>query len=352
MNKAVWIVLLFFLFLSPLFSKESYEFKRIEQWKHKTVTGSDFYSFINPQNQLVMFFRLIGHKLISANKIVDFAPRGFGPDEMEFFYTVFDYRGDLAALERPNKIKIYSLKDGTYHWKKSLWLKRTPTFHRVKDGIFYQNKFFFTGMEGIVDHPEKSLSNCDRYSFLKIYDEQGNSLKQLIQKKELKPTFIMDMKFHVVGYHSDRVFFMAENELILHVISTTSLEEIKVIPLEIPSFYKKMPPNFYAPAKKGGSTMTQIDLENWDMGYSSIQEVAVDGKYVVVSIRTANTKMKKFALLFYNADTYKLENTIFSDDYLLDIKDGKYYCFANGNPSLDDNTDDCIINIYSFRKKK
>jgi hypothetical protein len=96
-----------------------------------------------------------------------------------------------------------------------------------------------------------------------------------------------------------------------------------------------------------------IDVETWATGYSSITEAAVDGNWLVVQVRTCSTKEKKFALLFYNVENnFKLEKTVFTDDFLLDVKDGKYYCFANGDPGRDDDTDQCIINIYAWEKTK
>jgi hypothetical protein len=145
---------------------------------------------------------------------------------------------------------------------------------------------------------------------------------------------------------------MIENELKVYVVSTKTLEIIKEVQLEIPPFYKKMPESFYAWKEYKDRSELPLDIEKWDMGYSSIQGIAVDGNYLVVQIRTPVEKMKKFALLFYNAETFKLERTVFLDDYLLDVKDGKYYCYANGNPGRDENTDECIINIYSFEEKK
>jgi hypothetical protein len=84
---------------------------------------------------------------------------------------------------------------------------------------------------------------------------------------------------------------------------------------------------------------------------SSITEAAVDGNWLVVQVRTCSAKEKKFALLLYNVENnFKLEKNVFTDDFLLDVKDGKYYCFANGDPGRDDDTDQCIINIYSWEK--
>ncbi|MCP5105385.1 MAG: hypothetical protein GY950_18495 [bacterium] len=161
------------------------------------------------------------------------------------------------------------------------------------------------------------------------------------------------MSYFVIGYKTETVFVLIENELKVHIVSSKSLEVLKTVKLEVPAFYKKMPETFYAWKRYGnGNNNFARDLEKWDMGYSSMQKAVVQNGRLVVQVRTANPKMKKFALLFYNADTFKLEKTVFLNDFLLGAKDGKFYCFANGNPGRDEDTDDCIINIYSFRGKK
>jgi hypothetical protein len=353
MKKSLLLFGVLLLLLSPLFSQSSGAFKQIDQWKHEGVFGINAFSFIDAQNRLVAGFAKSGNKIISRDKIIDFAPRGEGPDDITYYYTVFLYKGDLGFLERPEKIKIFTQKGETYIGKESKWLKRGPYYHRIKNGIFYDNKFFFVGMEGIPPENEPRNYNYPEYYYLKVYSDNGDALKQLIRKKVTPPSLFIYMESHVTGHHTDRVFVMVENELKVYVVSTKTLEIVKEVPLEIPPFYKKMPESFYAWKEyKNMISELPIDVEKWNTGYSSIQKIAVDGNYLVVQIRTPVEKMKKFALLFYHAETFKLERTVFLDDLLLDVKGGKYYCFANGNPGRDENTDECIINIYSFEEKK
>jgi hypothetical protein len=88
------------------------------------------------------------------------------------------------------------------------------------------------------------------------------------------------------------------------------------------------------------------------MGYSRINYVLVSGKSLVLQIRTCNDKMKKFALLFYNAETFKLENTVFTSDLLLGAKDGKFYFAAGGDPGRDHENDELVINICTLEYGK
>ncbi len=219
----------------------------------------------------------------------------------------------------------------------------------IKEGIFFDNKFFLTGYE-----PLEQTKNEEKVSYLKVYDDNGQPLKQLIRKTYTAPHRFNEIKYHIIGYKTDRVIFLPANKLKVTIVSAKKLEIIKEVDLEIPGFYKKMPEDFYIFKRYDNPKDNfRLDIETWATGYSSITEAAVDGNYLVVQVRTCSEKEKKFALLFYNAENnFKLEKTVFTDDFLLDIKDGKYYCFANGNPGRDDDTDNCIINIYAWEKAK
>ncbi len=325
------------------------DFKRVDQWKHDELCLHHFYSLIDPDNQVVGAFYKNPNLLISREKIVKFAGYGQSPNELTNLLGMFFYRGDLAMVEMPKKIKIFTKKNGTYAWKETKWLKMGKMPQIVKDGIFFDNKIFLAGLTFLESTKNENEINT---SFIKVYDEKGTLLKDLVHKTFKGPNRFYLMKYYVIGYKTDRVFFLAENELKVTLISAKTLEPVKEVNLEIPSFYKKMPDDFYSWNKeKQQNENFNLVLENYAMGYSGINNSLVEGKYLVVQMRTCNPKLKKFALLFYNADSFKLEETIFIDDFLLGAKDGKYYFFANGDPSRDENTYECIINIYSFGKK-
>jgi len=324
------------------------ELKRIDQWRHEGAFGFDFFSIINQNNHIVAGFALTGCRIISPDKITSFGPRGQGPSDLEGFKTAFLFNGDLAVVERPDKMKVLSLKNGTYVWKETKWLKRGPGMHQIKDGIFFDNKFYIAGWEKIYLDDRNSFE----YSLLKVYDTKGSPIKQLIREKYTKPNQFYLIKNFVVGCQSDRVLSMSANKLTLYVISSKQLKVVKQVDLEAPSFYKQMPDTFYIWKKYGETRSFTKDYEEWEMGYSSIQEIVVSGNQFVIQIRTADEEKKKFALLFYDLDSFKLVDTIFIDDFLLDEKDGKFYCFANGNPGLDEDTDECVINIYNVVEKK
>lgn len=335
------------LVLFTVFLQGADQFKRIDQWKHDEIFGYDFFSFVDKDNHVVGGFRRIGCRIVTPDKIIKFAPRGQGPSDLSTFSTAFPYKnGDIAIVELPMKTKIFTKKNSTYVWKETKWLKQGPSVQIIKDGVFSNGKFFLTGMSRFVQ--------CDSgyvVVLLKVFDESGKPLKQLIKREYSGTQQFNLMKYHISILSPEKVVWLPENELKLTVISSDKLEIVNEADLEIPSFYKPMPKEFYI-FKKYDDPKDNfgLDVETWATGYSSITEVAVDGKFLVVQVRTCSDKLKKFALLFYNAENnFKLERTVFTDDFLLDVKNGKYYCFANGNPGRDDDTDECIINIYSWK---
>jgi len=346
---SIWIVCQSLMFSAFLPGAE--EFKRIDHWAHDETFGRDFFSFIDSDNHVVGGFYMIGCRMITPEKIVKFAPRGEGPGDLITFSAAFPYKdkGDIIIFEMPGRAKIFTKKNGTYAWKETRWFKLGKYAHKIKEGIFFDNKFFLTGEEQI-----EYKNNKQYVSLLKVYDDNGQPLKQLIRKTFTTPNRFYEMQYHIAGYKTDRVFFLQANTLNVKIVSTKNLEIIKEVDLEVPGFYKKMPEDFYVFKKYNNPKSNFLmDLETWATGYSSITEAAVDGNWLVVQVRTCSTKEKKFALLFYNIEkSFKLEKTVFTDDFLLDVKDGKYYCFANGDPGRDDDTDQCIINIYAWQTTK
>ena len=159
------------------------------------------------------------------------------------------------------------------------------------------------------------------------------------------------MDYHL-AVHNSRIFLIVENELKVYEISPDKVAVIKETNLESPPFYKKMPGDFYS-FKKYNSPGRELsrDINYWRTSYSRITNIAVEDGYLVLQIRAFEDETKKFAMLFYNADTFKLEKTVFIDDYFIGAQDGKYYFFAHGNPGRDEDVDDLIINIYSMKEK-
>lgn len=324
----------------------------IDRWKHpREIFDWMGASKVDKDGHVVGIFLKTPISLISKEKVTHIIPFGQGPSDMAGCYTFFNYGEDLAFVERSFKIKIFTKKNGTYVWKETIWLKKGSAGHSPKNGVFFDNKIFLTGFTEPYQQKTKKESEA---TLVRVYNTKGILLKDLIKTKSVTGSRLYEMIFHIVPYKNDRLFFLPSNRLKVSVISAKSLEVVKEVPLQIPTFYKKMPEHFYFRESYANPKYDFArDLEDWATGYSRITTCGVDKNYLVVQIRTCSEKMKKFALLFYNAETFKLENTVYTDDFLLDIKDGKYYCFENGEAGLDEEAcENLNINIYKLGQQK
>jgi hypothetical protein len=338
------IVMLFVVCGRGLFGENS--FQKVEQWKFDTEPfGRRFVTIIDSDHHLIGGFFKSPMRVISPKTIVKFGHYGKGPSDLTDAQAIFLYKGDLAVVERPDKVKVFSKKDGNYKWKETKWFKRGSGPNKIRDVVFFKNKFFFAGYEAIAKDMKFGES-----AYLKVYDQDGNILKRLIRRKGNDGKRLWEMRYYVEAYADDTILFLSESELKVTVVSAKKVEVLKEVTLEIPSFYKKIPENFYAFSPKNRSIDLKLELEKWALGYSAITETAVHNGKLILQVRTCSEKLKKFALLVYNIKDWKLEQTIFIDDFFLGARDGKFYFFAHGNPGRDENTDNSIINIYSFDK--
>jgi hypothetical protein len=352
MKQFLFTILFFALTLSlPLLGLDN--FQLVEQWNHgdREPLTTLYGPFIDKDGHVVASFGKIGFRLISKDKVTSFAPMGQGPSDIYLCVGECRYKDDIAIMELSQKVKIFTKKDNTYKWKETKWLKRAYYQQITRDVLFYKDKWFIAGEKPMDSNKGKSGIETD-HIFVKVYDSSGKPLARLIKKVYKKRKRHNHMDFYVVPYKSS-VFFLAENELKVYEICTDRLKVVKKTNLEVPSFYKKMPEDFYIFKRYDDDPRGfRRDYEYWKVSYSRITKVVVENGYLVLQIRTFGEKQKKFALLFYNADTLKLEKTIPIDDYFMGARDGKYYFFANGNPGRDEDAEECIINIYAFKQVK
>ena len=339
--------LLFILFL--LFSMlEAKEFKQIQQWKHGDQEFYDgiTYATVDKDNHLVVGFGgRVGWRVITPTHIKSFGPTGQGPSDLYMVMAMCPFNDDLAFIQMGYSIKIFTKKNGNYEWKETRWLKRDYYPHIVRDALFLDNKWFLAGLNFLDIKGEKNHVNL-----LKVFNSDCKPAANLLEEWHDKTKNYGNMSFYIVS-HNNSVFILSENNLKAYEISINQLKLIKEWQLEAPSFYKKMPDDFYDLGKMGEDNQTfGNNIFKWRTGYSRITKVTLEEGYLVLQLRTCNPSLKKFALLFYNVETMKLEHTIFIDDYFLASRDGKYYFYANGVPDEDEDTDNCTINIYAFTK--
>jgi hypothetical protein len=343
----IYVMLIFLLALNSILPATS-SFKRVDQWKHDIdPLGFINRSIIDADGDVVISAFGPCRYVLSPKRSEPYGKFGQGPSDLTTLWAIFPYQDNMAFVEQSDKVKIFSKKDGTYVWKETVWLKRSRYFQMIRYGIFSHHKWFLAGVEDL-DYGSKVF----KVAHMRILDEKGNFIKHLVKINYPDYKRCEDFKYFLLP-HRERIFYMMENRLEVKVISPVELTVVEEIPLKAPDFYKKMPDDFFLNKKEHHNFQKLArDLEYWKTSYSAITRAAVEGSHLVVQLRTCTDKLKKFALLFYDIDhNFKLARTVFIDDLFLGSKDGKYYFFANGNPGWDEDTDDCIINIYRFEEK-
>lgn len=326
------------------------EFKQIDRWNHgdQEIYGFLFLPLITEDGSIVTRVAKQGCVLITKKGVDLFATLGEGPNQVWLVYASAMYGNDIAYMQSGLVIKIFTKKDNTYKESKKRWFKRGYYSPIIRDALFTGNKWFFAG--SVIQRKGKSGFST---ALLVVYDDEGKPLKMLIEK-EFKPKHSYhNMDYYIVADKEakKRVFVMSEHELKAYEVSTDKLELVKEWTLETPGFYKKMPEDYFMTQKPGDPRSLSSVLEEWKTTYSRISEAAVEDGYLVLQIRTCSKELKKFAMLFYNVDTLKLEKTIFTDNFFIGARDGKYYFYNNGNPGRDEDVDECIIDVYAFEGK-
>ena len=339
------LTLLVFMFWSSILNASD-NFKLIQ----KVTFDDEVYGYfrdaiIDKDNDLICSFYRTPLRMFTKEKSMTFATRGQGPNQLTDLWTYCLYQSDLALFEMPNKIKIFAKKNGAYVWKETKWLKSGPYVHTPRDAIFFDDKWFVAGAN-YHDLGGKG----SKISFIKIYAADGNPLKDLIFKESSGDTQYLHMDFFVLDCNGN-VLYLPENELKVTVIDPKELKIIREAALETPSSYKPMPPDFYVPKRSDNPGDIMKMLEKWRFSYSRILSIAVDNGHLVLQYRVFDDKLKKFALLFYDTGSFKLEKTIFTNDCFMTARTGKYYFYANGDPGIDEEADKCVINVYSFEDK-
>ena len=76
-------------------------------------------SIVDSSNNLVALFAgNDGNIIINKKKTIKFAPYGQGPSDLSGSWAFYNYKyGDIAIMDWLDKIKVFTLKKGTYIWK-------------------------------------------------------------------------------------------------------------------------------------------------------------------------------------------------------------------------------------------
>jgi len=326
------------------------EFKQIDSWNHgdQEIYGYIGIPLITKDREIIAGVAKQGCALIAKDRVDLFATLGEGPNQIWLASASAMYGNDIAYIQMGLSMKIFTKKDNTYKESKKRWFKRGYYSPLARDALFTGNKWFFAGR--LIQREKKSGTIV---ALLVVYDDEGKPLKTLIEKEFKPKSSYQNMDYYIVADKEakKRVFVMSEHELKVYEVSTDKLELVKEWVLETPGFYKKMPEDYFMMQKPGDPRSLSSVIAEWKTTYSRISEAAVEDGYLVLQVRTCSKELKKFAMLFYNVDTLKLEKTVFTDDFFIGARDGKYYFYHNGNPGRDEGVDECIIDVCAFEGK-
>jgi len=347
-KKSILIILISlssYIFLSS-FTYGDEHFKLQETWvMPEDYYGKIFYSTIDNDSHIVGTLYKTGNIIISRDKTILFSTFGQGPNEVMDVRAIFYIGNELAFFEGPERIKLFQKNKDSYEYKRSVWLESSASFHIVTNGLYCNSKIFLAGFEKLDFGNKESKA-----SLLKVYNEKGDFLKNMIiiEIKKNQRKYMMD---RFVMAYNNQVFFISENIPFVHIISADTLEEIDQIQLELPDFYKTMPKDFYSHegAYKSFNEF-MLDSDYWKTYYSIITKAIINEGNLIIQIRTCDKKRKKFAVLFYSADSFKLNKILFINDLLLGADKNYYYFYANGDPMFDEEADKSEIHVFSLKR--
>jgi hypothetical protein len=324
-------------------------FELIHKYTGDQIFGRYFFdAAVDKDGDLIAGFSIPGCMVINDKGISELGPYGQGPGDLDGYYTIFILdNNDLVVEGAVGKLKVFEKKNGKYTWKKTVWKQMGHRAFAVYDSLFYDKKWYFSGFGSYYGPKSKEF----KVYYIKVYSYEGKFIKDMVEEVFPRPNKYHRMDSYLALY-KNKVYFLIENKLHVRIISPTELKVEKEIQLETPDYYKSMPKDHYSLPEKfqpGSTADFRKEQYFWKTGYSRIVNAVIEGRWLVIQIRTCSEKLKRFALLFYNADNFKLEQTIFTDDFLLASRDGKYYFFKNGNPSYDEEAEEeAVINIYRY----
>ncbi|MDD8039474.1 MAG: hypothetical protein PHH18_09505 [Acidobacteriota bacterium] len=315
----------------------------LKQWKHKADFGGEIYrSLLDEQDNLILVHRP-GISMVNENQFVTFARWGQGPNEINGTYGMCEYHGDLAVFIHKNKIKLFRRNNNRYDYHSQKWLKSDSGSYYLKDAFFADNRFFLGGI--IILEKMKSVR---KGALLRIYNDKTEKIEGDycgIQYPEPSCYHEIRKHFAVDGRY---VYFLSQHEMKLYAISLDHIASTKTIELKRPDFYVSMPKDFFLVKNYKDDLEFFKDMESWYTSFSAVTRMAVlQGGYLVIQARACQPHLKKFALLFYNiGNGFSLDKIVYQDGLLLAGKADLLYCVHNGDPMVDEEANQVIIDIF------
>ena len=351
MKRCILSSVLIIFVLSGFYYGEK-KFELIREYTGDQIFGMYFFdAVVDKDGDLIAGFSIPGCMIINEKGMSELGPYGQGPGDLDGYYTIFILNNnDLVVEGAAGKLKVFEKKNGKYTWEKTFWKQIGRRAFAVRDSLFHDDKWYFCGMGNYYRSGRREF----KVYYLKVYSSEGKFIKDMVEEVFPRPNRYHHMDSYLALY-KNKVYLMIENRLHVRIISPTELKVEREVPLETPDYYKPMPKDHYARQKRF-QPISSADFikeqEYLKTSYSRIVNALIEGRWLVIQIRTCSEKLKRFALLFYNADNFKLERTLFTDDFLLASRDGNYYFFKNGNPSYDEEAEEAVINIYRFKDEK
>ncbi len=305
-------------------------------------------ALVDQDGNLIVAFGVPGCAIVTPEKLDLVAKAGKGPGDLSGYFALNILDNQELVIEGYiGKTHVFKKQDGIYKWQRNevreLKKSSAPT-----DTLFLGNNWYLAAFSTSYD--EKT----DHYTvdYLQVYSDKGKFIKSMI-RETFENYWKIELFWCFLAEYKNQVFFLSEDKLRLRIITGDDPQVAKTVNLELPKFYKKMPKTYYRfpRGKMISSQEYWKSMGVWKTGYSRICNVVIDGRWLIVQVRTADEDNKLFGLLFYDADTFQLKHTVMTNDLLLAGKNGKLYFFRGGNPAWDD-VEDTVFDIYNIVEKK
>lgn len=323
----------------------SLEIKLLKQWRHDCDLGGEISHCLLDHDDNILLVHRPGISLVNEKQFVNFAQWGQGPNEIDNVYAMCEYQDGLAVFESLNKLKLFKKSAAGYYGGNRKWIKSNPSSYYLKDAFFVKDRFFLGGL--VIKSRQKDKLNG---ALLKVYnDKSGQSEESLIPVQYPEPSRYSEIRKHF-AMDGDHFFFLSQHEMKAYQISLNKIALEKTIELEIPEFYVPMPKSFFIYKKYKDDNGLWNDIVNWLTSYSAVTRMTVlQGGYLVIQVRTCNTKLQKFALLIYNIrNDFSLDKVIYMNDFLLAGRKDLLYCIHNGDPMEDEEANRLIVDVYKL----
>jgi len=338
------LALLFFILANePLLDGKRFHFEMQESWVHdRFFGGSLFGSVIDDDGDLIAQFQRDTTFIANKRHIADFRPVGEGPADLDSCFGATLYGPKKVAIMgfMGRKIKIFQKENGVYEWEETIHRRAIRNAHAVEDLVFYEDKWFIGGAS--VWPKEGNPKEFVNYHIL-VLQKDGTLLKRLL-KTELEENLASRWMRYYLSGHKDKLYFMAEHDLRVHVVSPTELKILESPRLKPPLFYKPMPDDAYR-EKTLNPEAFEPTLSKWHTSYSSVTNIALAQGHLIVQLRTATPGKPRFALMFYDLERFELADMLFANDQLVAYKDDLFYFYKDGMPYDDDDAGPFHIDI-------